>query len=81
MSLDERDYMNEQAPYKLPDEEKERRLREMRERFEAATPRTPSKRFNFEFRLPESRAGFWAVVTIGAAAITIPIILLLAKFT
>lgn len=81
MSLDDRDYMNEPDPYKLPDEVKEGRLREMRDRFEAATPRTRSKGLNFEFPFPESRAGFWAVIAIGAAAITIPIILLLTKFT
>ena len=51
MSVDERDYMKERTPYSLPDEEKEKRLREMRKRFETATPKSSRAKWSLVIRI------------------------------
>ena len=62
MSLDERDYMNEQNPYNLPEHETERRLREIRNRFEAVTPRTSRSKWRLIFLIAAGLVAFVAAL-------------------
>lgn len=77
MALDEREYVNER--YKLPDKIKEARIEELRQRFEAATPKQTRR---FEIPLPQSNGAIAVMAIIfgcAMAAIVIGIVKLTAS--
>lgn len=62
MALDERDYHS----YQLPEHIKEKRLQELKNRFEESTPQT-ERTFQIDLELPETRtewALFYFVVSL-----------------
>lgn len=68
MALDDRDPVKEVSRYRRSEQEKQRRLESVRKRFEAATPVREKKEWEIEIPMPETTAGFFAVVAVAGLA-------------